>query len=321
MRIFLSSILCLLFMSLALVSCDSNSETDTPEEEGNTVIDVDPALFVGVTSVETVSCTLSDGTAAECYEIIASTPVDHAMGPWCPANISDGAEAGGIWLENDQVFDVDGAFIENMATFYNDETWRMYDENGDIFVTETEDDCINAANPNVGEAYQNFCVECSPDYITDLERTWLIPATPVLQTSSTAFAGRGPGGGAGASIRGIAFNGVEFSAAAPVDAILGAYTLAPFDDAGGHINVNQGYHYHAATGISTQITQDDGHAPMIGYAADGHGIYAELDEDGNEPGDLDACRGQYDDTRGYHYHVDQPGSNNFINCLFGAYAN
>ncbi|MBK7291398.1 MAG: hypothetical protein IPI78_14820 [Chitinophagaceae bacterium] len=30
--------------------------------------------------------------------------------------------------------------------------------------------------------------------------------------------------------------------------ILAAYTLAPLDDNGGHINTHVGYHYHAATG-------------------------------------------------------------------------
>ena len=69
------------------------------------------------------------------------------------------------------------------------------------------------------------------------------------------------------------------------------------------------------------MAQDDGHAPLIGYAADGHGIYGRFDEDENEATDLDACRGHYDDVRGYHYHVDAAGSNNFINCLHGAYVN
>lgn len=294
-----------------------DTEVDT---EVGTVIDVDQALFLEGTTVTTVSCTLSDGTVTTCYQIVAGTPTDHDMGPWCPDNISDGEEAGGIWLEDGEVHDVDGAFIANMATFYNDDTWLMYDDNGDIYITATEDDCINAANPNVGEAYQNYCVECIPDYITALTNTWLIPTTPVKLTNAASFAGMGPGED-GPVFRGIAFNGVEFSASAPVDNILGAYTLAPFDDAGGHINVNQGYHYHAATGNSTRLTQDDSHAAMIGYAADGHGIYEQLNEDGAEPDDLDNCRGHEDDTRGYHYHVDAAGSNNFIDCLYGAYVN
>lgn len=193
-----------------------------------------------------------------------------------------------------------------------------------MFFTLTEEDCINAANPNVGDEYKNFCVECIPSYITDVSQTWLIPVTPVLQDEAAYFstAGGGPPGAATIpSTRGIALNGVEFSAPAPVNNILGAYTLAPFDDAGGHINVHQGYHYHAATGLSFSIAQSDGHAPLIGYAMDGHGIYASLNEDGSEPTDLDACRGHYDEERGYHYHVDEAGNNNFINCLRGAYVN
>ena len=132
---------------------------------------------------------------------------------------------------------------------------------------------------------------------------------------------RGPKSKGGVpSTRGIALNGVEFSAPAPVNNILGAYTLAPFDDAGGHINVHQGYHYHTATGVSFSIKQIDGHAPLIGYAMDGHGIYSQLDTNGKEPSDLDDCRGHFDDSRGYHYQVDAAGKNNFINCLQGAYA-
>tara|TARA_R110002049_G_scaffold307084_1_gene506742 strand:+ start:6336 stop:7085 length:750 start_codon:yes stop_codon:yes gene_type:complete len=248
------------------------------------------------------------------------------MGPWCPSNISDDATAGGIWLDGGLVHDVDGDFIKNLATFYNDTTWRMYDANGDIYITDTEQDCINAANPNVGAAYQNFCVECIPSYIANVSQTFLIPVTPILLNDAVFFStGGGPGGpgGPGSSIpstRGIALNGIEFSAPAPVNNILSAYTLAPFDDAGGHINVHQGYHYHAATGVSYSVAQTDNHASLIGYAIDGHGIFERLDSNGNEPADLDPCRGHSDDIRGYHYHVDEAGKNNFINCIKGAYS-
>ena len=45
---------------------------------------------------------------------------------------------------------------------------------------------------------------------------------------------------------GLALNGVKFDASAPVDAILSAHTLAPFDDFGGHVNPHVGYHYHVS---------------------------------------------------------------------------
>lgn len=324
---------------LVLMSCNSCSNddskiditdgTDTTDDDstsdGSTVVNVDESLFLtsdGSVTITTVPCTLSDGTSTDCYQIVAtSTPADHEMGSWCPDNIADDASAGGIWLGNGQVYDVDGAFIENMATFYNDTNWQMYDANGDIYTTETEEDCGNAANPNVGEEYENFCVECLPSYVADLTQTYTIPITPVKQSAATNFGGGGPRGGNGPSVRGIAFNGVRYDAPAPTDAILGAYTLAPFDDAGGHINLNAGYHYHSATGVSTQLEQSDDHAAMIGYAIDGFGLYAQLDANGDDPTDLDDCRGHTDDTRGYHYHVDAPGSNNFLNCINGAYSN
>ncbi|MEP2238288.1 MAG: YHYH protein [Maribacter sp.] len=309
------------------VTIDENDDTETSTDDF--AINVDASYFLtsdGTVTITTVPCTLSDGTSTDCYEIVTnSLPSDHNMGPWCPGNISDDATAGGIWLEGGEVYDVDGAFVENMAEFYNDSNWLMYDANGDIYITDTEDDCINAANPDVGEAYENFCVECLPSYITNLSQTFTIPVTPVAQSTDVYFSTAGQGGGPGTvstlpSTRGVALNGIEFSAPAPTDNILGAYTLAPFDDAGGHINVHQGYHYHAATGFSTTIAQEDGHAALIGYAMDGYGIYEYTDADGNAPTGLDDLRGHTDDTRGYHYHVDEAGNNNFINGLHGAYA-
>jgi hypothetical protein len=315
----------ILFFSLCYACLFSSCDEKTTVDDNQVVVSVDSSLFLtdGTNfTITIVPCTLSDGTNTDCYQIVTnSMPSDHTMGPWCPDNISDDASKGGIWLEGGKVYDVDGAFIQNMATFYNDNTWMMYDSNGDIYTTDTQNDCVNAANPNVGTAYQNFCVECLPSYISNLTQTYLIPVTPVLQSSPTQYAMGPPGSSTIPSTRGIALNGVEFSAPAPVSNILRAYTLAPFDDAGGHINVNQGYHYHAATGLSTAIAQSDGHAPLIGYAMDGHAIYANEDANGNTPTDLDQCRGHYDEIRGYHYHVDAAGNNNFIDCLYGAYAN
>ena len=326
----IASLLLVSFLTVACVSCSSSDDTTTnttdTTDPTDAIVTVDASLFLtanGAVTITTVPCTLSDGTETDCYQIVAtSTPDDHNMGPWCPDTISDTAEAGGIWLENGEVYDVDGAFIANMATFYNDNTWLMYDASGNIYKTETEDDCANAANPNVGAEYENFCVECLPSYVADLTQTYLIPITPVAQSSSVSFGSPGPPGQGsnGPSVRGIAFNGVRFDAPAPTDAILGAYTLAPFDDAGGHINLAAGYHYHAATGVSTQLLQTDAHSAMIGYAVDGYGMYAQLDANGNEPTDLDECRGHTDETRGYHYHVAAPGTNSFIDCLNGAYA-
>ena len=315
----------LTFMALVclLASCNKDDETAAPASN-ETVVKVLAENFLtsGLSEpITIVSRTLSTGTTAECYKIVTkSTPNDHMQGPWCPTNITDDASKGGIWLENGNVYDVDGAFIKNLATFYNNNTWQMYNKTtGAITKTLTQADCQAAANPNVGVQYKNYCVECLPSYVSSITKTIYIPITPVKLKSPVSFGG-GPGS-SGPGNRGIAFNGVVFDAPAPANVILAAYTLAPFDDAGGHINMGAGYHYHAATGKSTKITQTDGHAAMIGYALDGFGMYERVSGSGTEYTDLDASRGHYDAVRGYHYHVDKAGSNNFINSLAGAYAN
>lgn len=307
--------------AIIVASCSKNAQTvDTTA----IVKKVESANFLtaGLSEpISIVSRTLSNGTTADCYKIVStSTPSDHAMGPWCPTNISDDKSKGGIWLEGGNVYDVDGAFVKNLATFYNNTTWQMYNTStGVITKTLTQADCQAAANPSVGAAYKNYCVECLPSYVSTLTKTIYIPVTPVKLSSPNSF-GAGPNS-SGPSVRGIAFNGVVFDAPAPANIILAAYTLAPFDDAGGHINMGAGYHYHAATGISKKILQTDGHAAMIGYALDGFGMFERLSAGGTEYTDLDASRGHSDATRGYHYHVDKAGANNFINSLAGAYAN
>lgn len=314
-RYFLLTGIFLLLLCTGYFFLVGSKDTALQLAPGTVIVEVDKSLFLTANlgePIRKIPCQLSDGSTADCYQIVAnSAPADHRMGPWCPNNITDDAKAGGIWIEAGKVYDVDGTFIKNMADFYGDDTWQMYDANGAVHVTKTREDCANAANPNVGEEYENFCVECLPSYVTDVQNTYLIPVRP-LRISKPNDGHR--------SARGIAFNGIRFDAPAPTHAILGAYTLAPFDDAGGHINLHAGYHYHAATGFTKEIEQTDGHAPMIGYALDGHGLFANLNTDGSEPNDLDDCRGHYDGLRGYHYHVDAPGSNNFINCLAGAYA-
>ena len=308
----------LTFIVLGLISCKSGTKTKIIE--GEIAVAVDPTLFLAGNlsePVSTVACTLSDGTKSTCYKIVSgSAPADHQMGPWCPDHITDGPEAGGIWLEGGKAYDVDGAFVKNMAGFYQDDTWLMYDADGNIYTTDTKEDCAGAARPDVDPKYHNHCVECLPSYVKEITQTYLIPTTPVRSETTNTF-GRGR---RGLKACGIAFNGIRYDGPAPTHAILGAHTLAPFDDAGGHINLHAGYHYHAATGASKEIIQDDGHAPMIGYALDGYGLYAHLDVIGQTATGLDDCRGHYDETRGYHYHVDAAGANNFINCLRGVYA-
>lgn len=298
---------------------------------------------------------LADGSKALCYVIqTRSKPHEHEMGPWAPQTITDGKESGGIWFHDGQVYDVDGAFITNMAAFYNDPAWKLYRDDGSVRVTETKEAFEAAARPDVDPLYNNYVVEGRPEWVADKVTTYVIPMTPIFLDNPIVIGGgrpggqggpppnraagdirRGPpsgaqqrpngpppqggaGGAAGQGGIGVAFNGVNFDPPAPVDAILAAHTIAPFDDAGGHINPHAGYHYHAATGGTKEIAQPDGHAPMIGYVLDGFGLFAYLDPQGNPPVDLDECGGHYDEIRGYHYHAGSPGSNQIIRAFRGS---
>ncbi|MGI9434366.1 MAG: hypothetical protein ACR2Q4_06005 [Geminicoccaceae bacterium] len=176
-----------------------------------------------------VDCKLSGGTETTCFAItVKAEPSTYTPGPWCPRNAADGPDASGIWLESGEVHDADGAFMSNLAAFYDDDRWRMVDpETGDIKVTDTREKCAAAARPDVDPAYQNNCVECSPDDMPeDATLTYTIPLEPhdAWRGIPTMMSGSG-----------IAFNGVRLDGPAPVDAILGAYTIAPFDDCGGHV--------------------------------------------------------------------------------------
>ena len=65
-----------------------------------------------------ISRELSDGSMASCYKIVVKRiPTDHKMGPWCAYKISDNLSTGGIWMTNGKVYDVDSAFVKNLAAF------------------------------------------------------------------------------------------------------------------------------------------------------------------------------------------------------------
>lgn len=310
-----------LALILVLNGCGS-SDNGTTIPESNTdsevVIEVNPLNFTSgalVSEVITQTCTLTNNQETQCYQIeIAGTPASHEIGVFCPRYTTSNADEAGIWFDGDgEVYDLTGEFITNLATHYNDSHWKLYDEStGEINVTDSRVSCEGAARPNVEEQYQNHCVECSIDYVDGgVSQTVLIPITPVKASSPLAI---------GRENIGISLNGVVLAPPAPVDAILSAYTIAAFDDCAGHINLFEGYHYHGANGCSEILTQTDGHAAMLGYALDGYAIFGMRDAQGGEDEDLDACRGHYDEIRGYHYHAASIAENMFIGCYSGEIA-
>ena len=320
------------FITIGLVACNSDSEETIIEEDSivvddsssdsdtttETIVEVDPFNFESgalVSSITTETCTLSNGDEASCYRIdIAGAPSNYEISSFCPKNITSTADEAGIWFDGSgEVYDITGDFILSLPTLYNDSNWKLYDEStGLVNITDTEESCEGAARPDVEDQYQNHCVECSIDYVNGgISASFLIPITPIA-AAQTINVGR-------VNI-GLALNGVELAAPAPVDAILSAYTIAAFDDCAGHINLNEGYHYHGEAGCSQTQIQSDGHSTMMGYALDGYGIFGMLDDTNTEPTDLDSCRGHTDETRGYHYHAASVSENMFIGCFRGEIA-
>lgn len=291
----------------------TNTNKDLSKEINNTVkaVPVNTDYFISENIIGEIQKEMIDlnGIKTLCYIIKTnSQATEHQMGPWCPRHIEDGMEKAGIWFKDGKVYDVSGHFIANLNEFYSDDKWKLYREDGTIRVTDTEAGCLAAAKPNVEEKYHNYCVECLPEYFKDQVTTFVIPVTPKYLNTSQSF---------GRSAIGLAFNGVNYDPPAPTHAILAAHTIAPLDDHGGHVNPHGGYHYHAVTGSTKEIEQTDSHAPIIGYAIDGFGIYTLLDKNGNKPTDLDKCGGHFDKVRGYHYHAGEPGGNQIIKCLHG----
>ncbi len=256
-----------------------------------------------------VDCTLSGGTQTACFSItVKADPQTYTPGPWCPTSITDDADKGGIWLEDGTVHDVDGPFISNLATFYGDDTWQLFDEaTGQVRVTNPPAACDAAPRPDVDPAYINYCVQCLPEYMAeDATMTYVIPLEPQRMTGTdpTNFAGSG-----------VAYNGIRLDGPAPVQDILAAHTIAPFDDCGGHVNIHVGYHYHAVTDCLDDAPAAGGHAPQIGIAIDGYGIFTHALADGTAPDDLDSCNGHEVAALGYHYHAGAAGGNAILACL------
>jgi YHYH protein len=266
-----------------------------------------------VSAPKIVDCTLSGGTKTTCFSItVKGLPSTYKPGPWCPANATDGPEASGIWLHRGEVVEADGAFMANLSKFYNDRNWRVVDPaTGKVNVTDTLQGCRAAANPNPDPAYKNYCVQCLPEYRpSDATTTYVIPVVQqrVWFGKSTNRIGAG-----------VAYNGVRLDGPAPIEIILGAYTIAPFDDCGGHVNPHVGYHYHAVTDCLNSAAPASAHGKQIGIALDGYAIFARASGDESGRRGLDRCNGHEVDDLGYHYHAGAPGSNAIIGCFSAEY--
>lgn len=311
--------------SAASDTADAASDTDdTPSDDETTdseTTDSDTAAAAGAVDVglffdgaldgevTTEDCTLNGGAETTCYVItVAGDPVTYDTGPFCPETITDSADAGGIWFDGNGVYDIDGDFIADLAELYGDDNWMMYDEDGNVLVTETAEEFDLAARPDVDPSVQNHCVEGRLEWLENgepISTTVTIPVEPVLADAASSAQGN----------LGVTLDGVVIAASAPVDAILGAYTIAAFDDCGGHYNPFDGYHLHGAVGCSEVDDVAEGETAMFAYALDGFPVHSPLEDP--DSADLDECNGHTTEEDGYHYHANNAAENQVIECLIG----
>ena len=297
----------------------ATSEVDATSESVGAGETVDLAAFVdGALTAEpvTTDCTLSDGTETLCYELtVAGFPANRdTIGPWCPATTSDATA--GIWFDGNAVYDIDGQFILDLAEIYDDPTWKLYDEDGNVLSTDTSEKfnelVTGAPQADADAGPVNLCVYGEIEWADGggpIPATVEIPITPI-RAESPSTAG---------TILGITLDGVRIDNSAPIDLILGNYTIGAFDPCGGHVNPQEGYHMHATTGCSNS-TDDvpDGETAVFGYALDGYAIHAPFDAEA-ETG-LDECNGHQTDGLGYHYHANQVAENAVLSCFSGEVA-
>ena len=265
-------------------------------------------------AITTEDCTLSDGTETTCYRIeVSGAPVDTKIGPFCPESTSSTAEVSGIWLDGEKMYNADGQFIMDLSTIYKDVKWKLYDDSGKVKVTDTKEAFQGAARPDVQEAYKYHCVEGTWEWTETTKpvpTSILVPVTPVLASATSSPRGN----------LGVTINGLVISASAPVDAILGAYTIAAFDDCGGHFNPTAGYHLHAYTeceGIEyeSHIDNPNAETKIIGYAMDGVAVFAPLSSKSTIK--LDECNGRTTAKDGYHYYAQSAEKNLVVKCVKG----
>ncbi len=290
---------------------DDHDETEAADTTTVSTNGVDTGLFFDgaiVGDVVTEACTLSGGEESTCYTFtVSGDPVSYDTGPFCPETITDTAEAGGIWFDGNAVYDLDGEFFTELAELYDDDNWLMYNEDGTINVTETAEEFDAAARPDVDEALQNHCVEGDVEFLEGGEpitSTVTIPAEPVLADGITNSNDN----------LGVTLDGIVIAQSAPVDAILSAYTIAAFDDCGGHYNPFEGYHLHGATGCSENGEVDADGSSIFAYAMDGFPVHSPLEDPDSV--ELDECNG-HDTGDGYHYHANAAEENLVIACLIG----
>jgi len=146
-----------------------------------------------------------------------------------------------------------------------------------------------------------YAYDRNPNHISAQTVNWGLPGNPTVNSTPTCVSG----------VVGILLTGSKlFNAVDGENRDAVAWEIQ--DSCQGHPDSSGTYHYHS---VSTCVPQKDTagqHSPLVGYAADGFGIYGNLGENGTAltNADLDECHGHTHQltvngvtVSQYHYHA------------------
>lgn len=323
---------------VTLVSCNNDDDDDTEPNTDTTTTYTESGEEVLNTSrfssysqsvdFKLVDCELSDGSSSKCYEVTYSNSPKE-WGPGCPSTVTDDEYGVGFYDHDETVDPILYALNADLWDIFEADGYNIIDEDGNVNVV------IPSGPPGGGgggpmmmqkiAALEGSCLDADLD--EDLEITYLIPAYPSKQSTSTSTSNF--------EYWGISLDGFPLAPAPPATVTGDGAAIPALDPCGGHPQPSGPFHWHlvpqeannvfAANGISdvtcTAISQSS--TSVIGYAQDGYAIYGSKDYDGSTPTDLDECNGHFGATEDhpdgiYHYHISSSDAPNILPCLYGA---
>lgn len=251
---------------------------------GNTASTIDPhKLPVGTAYVTT--STPAPGSLYMCGVGAAGGPGAHVQGPWFSAD-------GKTWDPSLKI-SVQGAV--SWVSSFTVKLGNLLQLNGNGLPNHTTG-TFPIATSDPAYAYDR-----NPNQIKEVDIAWGLSATPQVNSKPTCL---------GMGAIGVLVSGVRLFA--PVDESgRDAVAWETQDACEGHPQENGAYHYHS---VSSCVSKNDvvgKHSPLLGYIADGFGLYGNQGENGKAltNADLDICHGHTHainvngvDVAQYHYH-------------------
>lgn len=304
----------ILFFALSIIwvslfsACDKDNGTSADSDTDNSVTlteDIE-TYFNSETfvSIETVDCTLTDGSSTQCYEVTFSAN-PHEQGPFCPETYQD---IGGTTVWNGPTDPGLHAVDSNLLDALEADGYDIVDEQGNVSIAHSETD-------------MGICLELAFD--ETVTKTFKIPVSPKAASSASQFRD--------VEDIGFSFDGIKY---AEQPSSYGMRFIAVLDRCGGHVDPDGSYHWHMVSeGMNEMLEANDIDEiscsaitqktnGLVGFAKDGFPIVGYLEEDGSNPTALDNCGGhvhkldEYDDEI-YHYHAASEGDDNLPRCLYG----